>query len=247
MGISSKQDFIDYCLRQLGGGMIDVEITPEQLEDAYEHALQYYQEYHYDGMERDFYVYKLTNTDITNKYITLPDTISGVTRVMSFSSMFNSAFYAFNPQYQLIANEIQNMTSSGGINYFYSVMDYLANIEFVLQKEKSFRYNRRMEKLYLDINWGSEYKADDYIGVEVYKVLDPETYNDVWNDRWFKEYATAQMKKTQGTNLKKYTGAMLPGGIQYNGQQIYNEALQEIDALEEEMKNNSAVLNFMVG
>lgn len=247
MPIQNKQEFVDYCLRQLGGGIVEIEMTDDQVNDAYEHALAYYQEYHYDGTERDYLVHKITAQDITNKYIATPDDVVGIVRVLNFTSVYNSAFYAFNPQYQIMANEIVNLTSSGGVQYFYSVMHHLSNLEFVLQKEKSFRFNRRIDKLFLDINWAVDLKVDDYIIVEVYKALDPETYNDVWNDRWFKEYTTAQMKKIWGTNLSKYSGAMLPGGIQYNGRQIYTDAVQELEMLENEMKDNSGVLSFMVG
>lgn len=245
--INTNQDFFNYCIRRLGGGVVNVEITDKQIQDCFDHAISFYQEYHYDGMQRDFLIHQMTETDITNKYITVTDDIIGVIKVLNWTSMYNSAYYMFNPQYQIMASEIHNLTSSGGVQYFYSVMQYLGHLDFILQREKSFRFNRRANKIHLDVAWDSDFKLNDYVALEVYKAMDPEEYIEILNDRWLKEYMTALLKRDWGTNLSKYNGAMLPGGLQYNGRQIYQDAIQEIERLEQEAKDNSAVLNFMVG
>jgi hypothetical protein len=123
----------------------------------------------------------------------------------------------------------------------------MSHLNFILTKEKSFRFNRRWNKIHLDINWNNDLKIGDPIIIEVYKALDDDTYAEVLSDRWLKEYTTAQIKYYWGSNLKKYSGMTLPGGLQYNGQQIWNEAVEEIKALEDEAISNSAPLYFEVG
>ena len=247
MAISSKSDLADFCLRQLGAPVINIEIDDEQLTDNIDLAIEYYQTYHFDGIERDYVKYQISQTDITNRYLTLPDSVFSVLKVLNPSTIFNSSDTLFNFQYQIMQNEMQNIIGSGGVGYMYSVMQYMSHMDFILRKEKMFRFNRRMNQIYIDVNWGTEIKENDWIVIEVYRALDPEVYTEVYNDMWLKKYATALIKKNWGSNLKKYTGMTLPGGLTYNGQQIYDEAIQEIEKLELDATNNSAPLGIFTG
>jgi hypothetical protein len=245
--LQSKQDLADYCLRANGAPVVNIEIDDEQLTDCLDLAVQYYQEYHFEGIERDYVKYQLTADDMVNQYLTLPDPIFSVLRVLNQSTVFNSTETLYNFQYQIMQNEMQNIIGSGGVNYMYSVMNYLQHMDFILRKEKIFRFNRRMNKIFLDVNWGVEIKEGEWVVLEVYRATDPEVYSEVYNDMWLKKYAAAVVKKMWGTNLKKFSGMTLPGGIQYNGQQIYDEAVREIEALENEATNNSAPLGIFTG
>ena len=309
MEIDSRQELADYALRQLGGGVINVEITPEQIEDAITDAIQYYQEYHYEGIERDYIKYQVRGTYLTltsangfavgdlittvegahayvlgvngdvlemNKnmgvvfktgqtvtngaatttitstklgpldlgYMTMPDNIFSVLRVVNTSGILNSPDILFNVQYQIVSNEIRNLTA-GSANYLYSTMNYLGHLDYILKKEKSFRFNRRINRIYFDESWNIS--VGSWYVFEVYFTLDPEVYSEVYNDRWLKKYVTALFKRTNGTNLKKFGNMTLPGGITYNGQQMYDEAMQEIQSLEMEASGNGAPLMMVIG
>lgn len=313
MTITTRQELADFCLRQLGGGVVNIEVTPEQLEDAIDVAIEWYNEFHYDGIERDYIVTQvqpsvltvadstgwaigetltgatsgakatitaLTPTKVTigpidgltkfgaenvsngtttiavtsvalgefdSGFFTMPDHVVSVLRVMNFSTAFYSSEMLFNPQYQIMQQEIQNLTSSGGASHYYGVMQYIAHLDFILRKEKDFRFNRRWGKVYLDVIWGTDAKIGDLVAFEVYKALDDTSYPKLLNDRWLKEYTTALIKKQWGQNLSKYDGMTLPGGLNYNGKYILEQAKEEIAEIEAEAINSSAPLFFAVG
>lgn len=308
--IDSRSAFADYCLRQLGGGVINIEISDEQIDDNIDLALQFYQEFHFDGIERDYVIRKITNTtftvsdvsgwnvgdtlsnndssaiikningntitigritglllksgvnltngttqktvlsvklgDIDNKWIPLEDPIVSVNKVLNINRFFESSEYMFDAKYQIMLNEIRNL-AAGSVSFLYGMMNYLGHLEYVLNKEKSFRFNRRMNRLFLDVNWFTEIKEDSFIALDVYKAVDDEAFSEIFNDLWLKKYCTALLKKQWGSNLKKYQGMQLPGGITYNGQQIYDEAVQELAVLEQQAISQSAPLPFLVG
>lgn len=310
--IYDRQSFSDYCLRQLGGGVINIEISDDQLDDNIDRALASFQEWHFDGIERDYLRHQVTATKITvpnatgfafgdivtttqgalatvidvtgnvittsknsaapfaatqtitngtvsqvissvvigdldNGYIAVDDTVVGVLKILNITNIFSSNNALWDPKYQLMMQEIRNLTSSGGVQYYYSMMNYLSNLDFVLRKEKTFRFNRRMNKIFLDINWDADVVVGDWIAVEVYKIVDPEVYTEVYNDLWLTKYCTALFKKQWGQNLSKYQGLVLPGGVTYDGIRLYNDAVTEIDMLEKEAREMSAPLDFMIG
>jgi hypothetical protein len=149
-------------------------------------------------------------------------------------------------QYQIMMTELQALTKSGASMY-YETMQYLGHLDFIMKKEKNYSFNRRMNKLMLEISWATDVKVGDIVAAEVYRIVDPEMYTKVYNDRWLKKYVTALIKKAWGSPLKKYNGIQTPGGLTYNGQQMFDEAVQEIKELEEEAINSSAPLDFFVG
>lgn len=314
MAITTRQQLADFCIRQLGGGVINIEITPDQIDDAIEVSLEWYTEFHYDGIERDYLAHRITGTSITiadasnfsvgqyitcaakslsasilskngntivvgratpygqvfaandtittptasatiisialgdidNGWIVADDGIVGVLKVLNLTSVMGSSEMLFNANYQIMMSEIQSLTS-GSTNYYYSTMNYMGHLDYIMRKEKDFRFNRRMNKIFLDINWSADVAVGDVVVIEVYRALDDASYPRILGDRWLKAYTTAQIKKQWGQNLKKYSGMQLPGGLTYNGQTIYDEALVSIAELESEAINSSAPLGFAVG
>ena len=206
----TRQDLADYCLRKLGAPLLNIEIADEQIEDCIHEALEYYHEYHNDGIERDVFKHQVTSDDIERGYINLPEGIVGILKVVPFSGAYTTDFL-FDGQYQFYLSELKFLHNYNTSN-FYTTMSYLSHVDFLFNKEKQFRFNRRMNKLFLDVNW-STIKEDSYLILEVYRELDPETYESVYNDRWLKKYTTALMKQQWGQNLSKYEGMELPGGV----------------------------------
>lgn len=312
--ITNRQDLAEFALRQLGGGVVNVEISDDQIDDAVELAIQYYQEYHFDGIERDYIKHKVTATtmvvanasnfvigdyitgqtsgciaqiiDIDSNtiaiskmkgenqfvaaeviknsrldettitsiskgtmdlgYVVVDDSVVGVKKVINLTNILTSSDYMFNAQYQMMLSEIQNIAAAQ-TQYLYGVLNYMGHLDFILRKEKSFRFNRRQNKIFLDIQWDADVRVSDYLVIEVYKALDDATYGEILNDMWLKKYTTALFKRQWGTNLKKYGGMTLPGGLTYSGKDIYDEAIVEIEKLEQEARENSAPLFFEVG
>ena len=313
MAIHSRQELADFALRQLGGGIVNIEVTPEQLEDAITLCMRHYHEYHFDGIVRDYMVHKITGTQVTladatgltrgmtlvsvdsktralidsvngnvvtinhqlgyekfqvgtvvatpngtstitnivlgdvdKGYVEAGDNIVGVTRLLNVTNILGSADYMFNVQYQVMMSEIQALTKAG-TSMYWQTMNYLGHIDFVMKKEKNYEFNRRMNRLYIEVSWSTEMNVGDIIVAEVYRAVDEESFPEVYDDIWVGKYTTALVKKQWGTNMKKYSGIQLPGGITYSGQQIFDEAMQEIATLEAEALYSTSPLLFMVG
>ena len=182
--------------------------------------------------------------DKDKKYIELTDTIVGVIRVLPWQPSFGDGM--FDITYQLRMNDLRNL-SSGTLNYFYTTMNYLADMDFILKKEKQFRFNRRMNRLYLDIDWANDVKVGEYIVIEGYRAVDDAMFTEIYNDVWLKKYATASIKKYWGAGLRKYQGITLPGGLILDGAQIYKEATDEMHDLEQSLIDNMAPLGMFIG
>lgn len=241
--ITNRTDFKDYCLRRLGFPVIDINIDDSQVEDRIDDALQYWQDYHFDGLQKVYYIKAIQQSDIDQKYIDLSDArdaannrleITGVTRIFPVTDS-QATVNMFDLRYQLRLNELYDFTSASYINYTLT-MQHLRTLELLFVGEVPIRYQRHMEKLYIDWAWGAqEAPVGTVVVAECYAIINPDVYNRVWSDRWLKEYATALIKRTWGANLKKFNNIQLPGGVTLNGDKIYDEAFEEIKALEEKM------------
>lgn len=188
----------------------------------------------------------ITIGDIDVGYITIDESIVSVNKILNITSVLGSSDYMFNMQYQIMLQEVQ-MLSKGGASMYWSTMNYLSHLDFIMKKEKNFTFHRRMNRLMLEISWSTDVKVGDLICAEIYRAIDETQFTQVFNDRWLKRYSTALLKKQWGTNLKKYTGVQLPGGMTYNGQSIFDEAVAEIAELEALALSTSAPLNFEIG
>lgn len=322
MAISSRQGLIDYCLRRLGFPVIEINVDDDQVEDRIDDALQYFQEYHFDGVERLYLTHKVTtaelkfsglsapsfqnnemligNTsgatcilytlsgttaritnvkgvfttgetvtgstsgfsralaatsfytpgDIQNGYLPLPDSVIGVIRVLPVngpSSGMNNRNNMFDLIYQFRLNDMYNLLSADMV-YYTQVQQHLSMLDMLLVGDRSFKYNRKMDKMYVDMNWEEVLNPDDFIVIECYRILDPSTYTQVYDDMFLKRYATALIKRQWGENMKKFGGIQLPGGVILNGKEIYDEAVEEITTIENEMQLKSELpIDFMVG
>ena len=233
---TTRATFKEYCLRRLGKPVIEINVDDDQVEDRIDDALRYYWDYHFDGSEKIYYKHAVTSQDQENKYITLPENIIGAVSIFSIADPCIRSDDLFNIRYQIALNDLYTLTSVSMVPY-YMVMQNLALIAEFLVGKQPIRYNRHMNKLYVDMDWYS-ISVGEYLLVEAYEVVDPEVYVDVWKDQWLMRYATALIKRQWGSNLTKFTGMQLPGGVQFNGEKIYNDSIQEIEKLEAEMINS---------
>ena len=264
---ASRQQLIEYCLRRLGAPVLEINVDDDQIDDLVDDALQYFQERHFDGVERMYLKYKITQADLdrgrgrntdgvgvttttatsnvtgigtvsynfyeTSNYIQVPDSVVGIEKIFKFDTSSVSGGM-FNIKYQLFLNDLYYFNSIELLQYA-MVKSYLEDIDFLLTTDKQIRFNKRQNRLYLDIDWGSQPK-DQYIVIDCYRILDPNTFTNVYNDSFIKKYLTALIKKQWGQNLIKFNGVQLPGGITMNGERILNDAIREIEELETELK-----------
>lgn len=186
-----------------------------------------------------------TKREYDNKYIEVNDLVYGVTKVLSIGQA-SSSKNIFDLQYQLRLNDLYDLTSTSLI-YYKTVMSHLALLDLELNGHTSFRFNRRTNRVYLDINWQSDISLGDYVIVQGYRALDPNEFSKVWNEAWLKHYTTALFKRQWATNIKKFSGIQLPGGVTLDGDKLYDEAVTECKELEETLQNKSAPLDFFIG
>ena len=268
---STRKELIDYGRRQLGAPVLEINVADEQIEDALDDTIIFYQDRHMDGVEKMYLKHKIskdfTDTiqatsaegretslgittttsssvnitgigtttfkfDETQNFIQIPDAVIGIEKVWKVDSRA-IASNMFNITYQLFLNEIYYFSSMELLSYT-QTKRYLEDIDFILHPDKQIRFNRRQNRLYIDSDYSSM-KEDDYLIIECYRVLDPNDYPKVYNDRWVKKYFTAKLKKQWGQNLIKFQGVKLPGGIELNGRQIYDDGVAEMQAIEDKM------------
>ena len=262
---STKQELIDHCLRKLGAPVLEINVSDEQLDDIIDDAIQYFQERHFDGVERMYLKYKITQDDLdrgradppsgtgnvattgtskggygsstwyeNSNYINVPDAVIGIEKVFKFDTSSISGGM-FSIKYQLFLNDLYFFNSVNLLQYAMTKR-YLEDIDFLLTTDKQIRFNKRQNRLYLDIDWGSQDK-DQYIILDCYRVLDPSTFTNVYNDSFLKRYCTALIKKQWGQNLIKFRGVKLPGGIEFNGREIYQDGVEEVNAIRDQMSS----------
>ena len=264
---ATRQQLIDYSLRKLGAPVLEINVDDDQIDDLVDDAIQLFQDRHFDGVEKMYLKYELTQNDIdrgranetqgvgittttatstsvagygtttntfqeSSNFIQVPDAVIGIEKVFKFDTSTISGGM-FSIKYQLFLNDLYRFNSVDLLQYSMTKR-YLEDIDFLLTTDKQIRFNRRQNRLYLDIDWKQE-KAGKFIIIECYRILDPDTFTGVYNDPFLKQYVTALIKRQWGQNLIKFRGVKLPGGLELNGREIYDDAERDIEAIKQKM------------
>ena len=263
---STRQGLIDYCLRRLGAPVLEINVDDDQIDDLVDDAIQYFNERHFDGVERMYLKYQISQNDLdrgraknktgvgivtttgtsnitgygtttfdfyeTSNYIQVPDSVIGIENVFKFDTSSISGGM-FSIKYQLFLNDLYYFNSVELLQYS-MVKSYLSDIDFLLTTDKQIRFNKRQNRLYLDIDWGSQ-SLGNYIVIDCYRALDPTNFSKIYNDSFLKKYLTALIKRQWGQNLIKFRGVKLPGGIEFNGRELYEDAERELEQLKRDM------------
>jgi len=229
---ASRSEFKEYCLRKLGKPVIEINVDDDQVDDRVDEAIRYYWDYHFDGADKVYYKYKVTGTDITNKYISLPDNIIGVVNLFEIGQALNTN-NLFNIRYQIALNDLYTLTSVSMVPY-YMALQHVQFLEQFLVGKQPIRYNRIINRCYIDMDW-TIINEGDYLILECYQEVDPNDYSRAFSERWLQNYTTVLIKEQWGTNLKKFEGMQMPGGLKFNGQKIYDEAVAQREKMEAEM------------
>ena len=264
---STRQGLIDYCFRKLGAPVLEINVDDDQVDDLVDDAIQLFNERHFDGIERMYLKYKLTDADIargsakntdgvgivtttatstnvsglgtitskwyeTSNFLQVPDSIVGVEKIFKFDTSSISGGM-FSIKYQLFLNDLYYFNSVELLQYAMT-KTYLEDIDFLLTTDKQIRFNKRQDRLYLDIDWGSE-TPGNWLILDCYRALDPTSFTQAYNDIFLKKYLTSLIKRQWGQNLLKFKGTKLPGGIELNGREIYDDAERELAEIKEKM------------
>lgn len=230
---ASRDDFSAWCLRSLGAPVINIDVSPDQVDDRIDEALKYFWDYHFEGADKTYYKYQITQEDKDNKYITMPANIIGAVNIFPLGWYMSGQANMFNVQYQIALNDLYTLTQFDVVP-FYMMMQHLNVLQEVLVGVKPIRFNRHRQRLYVDMDWNI-LEVGMWIVVEAYEILDPDLYTSAWADRWLARYATALIKRQWGSNLLKFDQIQLPGGTMLNGQKIYDQAIKEIEEMEHDM------------
>jgi hypothetical protein len=229
---STRQEFIDYILRKIGAPVIEINVSDEQVDDRVDEAVSFWRDYHYNGSQLVYLKHQITQQDIDNGYFPLPTQILGISRVFDIKSSISGGTGIFNVSYQFVLNNLEDITGYNVTNYYMS-MQHLEMLQEILVGRPLIRYNKHVNKLYIDMD-KELFVPGEYIVVEAYDIIDPETYSDVWGDRWLQNYASVLVREQWGLNLTKFTGMQLVGGVSFNGEQILQEARTEREKMEED-------------
>ena len=264
--VGNRSSFREYCLRRLGAPVLEINVDDEQVEDLIDDGIQFFNECHFDGVERMYLKYEITQADIdrgngkdttgvgivtttalgvntgigsitsnwyeTSNYLQVPDSVLGVEKIFKFDTSTISGGM-FSIKYQLFLNDLYRFNSVELLQYSMT-KSYLEDIDFLLTTDKQIRFNKRQNRLYMDIDWGQE-SVGNWLILDCYRALDPATYNNIFNDLFLKQYVTSLIKKQWGQNLLKFRGTKLPGGIELNGREIYDDAVKELDDIKARM------------
>jgi len=249
---NSRQTLKDYCLRRLGYPVVKINVDDGQVEDRLDDALQFFSEYHFDGVERMYFPYQITGQDITNRYIntdSISPNIITVNRVLPFSESGVAASNFFSARYQMHLQDYFGLRNGNfNLSYYDIAQQYISLIQQYLEPEKALVFSRVTNRLRLEMNWSEMLKPGDYIMIEAYVVLNPNVYTEIYNDRLLKEYLTNLIKRQWGQNLIKFANIDLPGGIHFDAQKIHDDAQIQIDKIEEQVQQKYELPpDFMVG
>jgi hypothetical protein len=233
---ATRQNLIDYCLRQLGSPVIEINVDEDQVNDRIDEAIQYYQNFHSDGVVRNFYKYQVTQTDFDNRYIPLPEQLIYVLRVLPVG-MANSTQGIFSVDYQLHLNDLYDLRRPGNLINYEMTRQYMSLIDMTLNgMDQGIIFSRQQGRLYIETDWPSRIPVGSYVIVESYQALNPDDYVKIYNDQYLKRYATALIKKQWAQNLSKFKGMQLPGGVTIDGTEMMGQAKEEIKELETEIR-----------
>ena len=267
---TTKSTFKEYCLRNLGKGVIDINVSDDQVDDRVDEALQYFAQYHYDGIEKVYLKHQITQADVDRAasndtttatdtidnsitasftegkgFIPMPSAVVSVIQIFPFDDIATNNM--FDIRYQLRLNDLYDFSSTS-IMHYQMTMEHLDFLSHILVGEKPIRFNQHQNRLYIDMDFENDIDVDEFIIIECYRKIDPASYTDIFDDIYLKRYATALIKRQWGANLSKFSGVAMLGGVTMNGETIYSQAQEELEKLEEQIQLSfETPIDYMVG
>tara|TARA_B100001093_G_scaffold358027_1_gene342618 strand:- start:13349 stop:14101 length:753 start_codon:yes stop_codon:yes gene_type:complete len=235
---NNKDELMDYCLRSLGHPVVEVNIDDDQLDDRVDEALQWFREHHPDGSKRQYLSHQLTQDDIDNGYIDFGVDVMSVVRMLPVNTVQGQTNF-FDIKYQMMLNDITDLNNyAGDMAYYEQMQQHLSMLDMKLSGHPEITFDRQNNRVNFFLG-KSKVPVGQYVVFEIYGVRTPNStyeYNSLWNHPFVKSYTTALVKKQWGTNLTKFDGMTLPGGVTVNARQIYEDSLQDIEKIMEKFR-----------
>ena len=248
--IDTRGEFKNYCMRRLGYPVIQINVSNDQIEDRIDDAFDFFNEFHMDSTARFFHKHCITPEDISNQYLTIPNEITHIRRILPLNGNSELGGGAgsgstWDPMYQeALSNSISFSHVGSSMQFFYQSRELNKTIQMIINgAQEEIDFNRYDHKLKIRVDWSKDIFEGQWIIIDAERLLldpDDEDYNtvsDVYNDQWLKAYATALIKKQWADNMSKFSGITMPGGVTYNSEQLLSEAKEEIAKLQEEGRN----------
>jgi len=252
--VTSKQGLKDYCLRRLGAPVIEVNVAAAQVDDAVDYTIEKFSQFGYDGVTRMYLKHEVTQEEIDRAqslgeevtspdgtihhegsgYIEVPDSVIGINGIFDFGD--KNAMSFFDIRYQIRLNDLYDFTSTS-FTHYYIVMQQLSQIDFLLVGKKPVRFTQSQNRLYVDMDWKNDIAVGQFLVIDCFKALNPEDFTKIYNHLWVKDYCTQMIKRYWGQNLIKYEGVQLPGGVTLNGPKIYDDAVNELEKLDKQLRD----------
>ena len=233
---TNREELKQFCLRKLGKPVIEINVADEQLEDRIDDALKMYHDFHYDGIERVIIKHEISQDNIDNGFIQLSDAVISIETILDLNTGSSSEIL-FDAEYHMTWDALYAFNSTpASLQHYAATKENINLINEMLNGRKPLRYRRHTDKLYIDMDWSS-ISVGSYIVIQAYQIINPDEYQQVWADRWLREYTTELFREQWGHNLSKYSGVQMPGGVTFNGSEILSEAQTRLRELEEELRN----------
>ena len=233
---TNREELKQFCLRKLGKPVIEINVDDDQLEDRIDDALKMYHDFHYDGIERVIIKHEISQDNINNKYIEMSDAVISIETILDLNTGSSSEIL-FDAEYHMTWDALYAFNSTpASLQHYSATKENINLINEMLNGKKPLRYRRHTDKLYIDMDWSS-ISVGSYIVIQAYQIINPDDYQQVWADRWLREYTTELFREQWGHNLSKYSGVQMPGGVTFNGSEILSEAQTRLRELEEELRN----------
>lgn len=246
MAVTNRTQLIDYVLRRLGFPVIQINVSDDQVNDRVDDAIRFNIDYNYNMTEKKFLAIKISQTDLDNNYVTVPEDVLAITRILPFrTNNSSSSNFLFDLRYHITANALLNTYATGDISQFYITKQYIATMNDIFINQPMYEFRRYTDKLYFHFDATDKVQVDDYLVIECYTPIDVNSR--FWDDRLLLDYATALVKKQWASNLSKYQSVQLPGGVTLNGTELYNQAVNEIEKIEQNIKDYSEPVPFFIG
>lgn len=245
---SSRQNLIDYCLRNLGAPVLEINVDDDQVNDRIDEAFQFWNEYHMDATLKTYRKVQVDQTIINNKYVDLPDSCLFVTRVFPLTNNSSNSSGMWSARYQMHLNDVYDLQYAGALVNYVETRQFLESLDMILNGVPPIRFNRHMNRMFVDVDFSQQLYLGDWIIIEAYETIDPTGFTKVYNDMFLKKYSTALIKRQWGQNMSKFEGMQLPGGVTMNGMKILDDANAEIEKLEADMELKYAKpVDFFIG
>lgn len=233
--IESRDDLKDYILRRLGSPLLKINVSDDQIDDRIDDALMKFSEFHADSTVTLFQKYTITAADVANQWVPIPPNVISIKRIVplidgGFGGSSSSTLAIFDPKFQFLQSDLLSFGASDmSLSHLTILQSYIRQMQSDMNGlSEMVQFSRHLGRLYIYVDWGDDIKEGSIIIIESTRIITEDVTGSIFNNSWVRDYTTSLVKYQWGSNLNKYQGITMVGGVTFNGEQIMNEAKEEI-------------------